>query len=56
MLSQEYRCNPFVQVVLYGEGLHFDLVRVEYSADGPVAGPDSLVSGLVSNSVSGGDA
>jgi hypothetical protein len=45
MLSLEYRCNPFVQVVLYGEGLVFTFIPVVSSADGPVAGPDCLVPG-----------
>jgi hypothetical protein len=61
MLSLEYRCNLFAQVVLYGEGLTLTFVRY-VSPDGLVAGPDGLVAGpdgLVSNLVpvaeSGGD-
>jgi hypothetical protein len=39
------RCNPFVQVVLYGEGLTFNFVRY-VSCDGLFAGPDNLVPNL----------
>jgi hypothetical protein len=61
--SPEYHCNPFVQLVLSGEGLVFKFVRVVSSVDGPVShldsfvpGPDGLVSNLVPVAESGGDA
>jgi hypothetical protein len=52
MLSLEYRCNPFVQIVLYGDGLVLNFVVVVTTADGP----DCLVSNLVPVAESGGDA